>query len=223
MPRQRRFLPPDNYYHIMNRGNNGQPIFTRDSDYRYYLEKLSDLKSEHPFELIHYCLMGTHTHMLVKISKQTDFSIFSKRLNLSYANYYKRNYGLTGHFWQGRFKSQIISGDSYFMQCGKYIELNPARASVVEKPEDYEFSSYRHYALGENNALVTDDMFYNESGADMKDRSKKYRDLIISEIVAESLSGKKIAIGTRNFVYNINKKNKYHLDHKKSPYRQKSG
>lgn len=207
----------------MNRGNNGQTIFTCDDDYRYYLEKLSDLKSEHPFELIHYCLMGTHTHMLVKISKQTDFSIFSKRLNLSYANYYKRNYGLTGHFWQGRFKSQLISGDSYFMQCGKYIELNPVRAKIVEKPGNYEFSSYRHYALGENNTLVSDDMFYNELGSDIKERCKKYRDLIISEIVAENLSGRNIAIGTSNFVYNVNKRNKYHSGHAGSPYRQRSG
>lgn len=223
MPRQKRFLPPDNYYHIMNRGNNGQTIFTCDDDYRYYLEKLSDLKSEHPFELIHYCLMGTHTHMLVKISKQTNFSIFSKRLNLSYANYYKRNYGLTGHFWQGRFKSQIISGDSYFMQCGKYIELNSTRAGIIERPEDYEFSSYKHYAFGENNTLVSDDMLYNELGSDVKQRCKKYRDLIIFEIVAESLSGRKVAIGTSNFVYNMNKKNKYHMDHTGSSYRQRSG
>jgi len=172
MPRQKRFLPPDNYYHIMNRGNNGLVIFTCDEDCRYYLERLSDLRSDHPLEIIHYCLMSTHTHMLVKITKKTNFSLFSKRLNLSYANYYKRNYGLTGHFWQGRFKSQIISKDNYFMQCGKYIELNPVRAGIVEKPEDYEFSSYRHYALGEKNILITDEIFYNELGSNTKVRRK---------------------------------------------------
>ena len=145
MPRQPRFLPPDNYFHIMNRGNNGQHIFTCDEDYAYYLEKLSNLKNEHPFDLYHYCLMGTHVHMLVKTQKETDFSVFSKRLNLSYANYFKRNYGCLGHFWQGRFKSQLIGNDIYFMQCGKYIELNPIRAGMVEDPSEYKWSSYSHY------------------------------------------------------------------------------
>ena len=134
MPRQPRFLPPDNYFHIMNRGNNGHDVFTCDEDYRYYLEKLSALKAEHPFDLYHYCLMGTHVHMLVKTQKETDFSIFSKRLNLSYANYFKKNYGSLGHFWQGRFKSQLIGSDIYFMQCGKYIEMNPLRAGLVNDP-----------------------------------------------------------------------------------------
>lgn len=207
----------------MNRGNNQQRIFPCDDDYRFYLEKLTDLKAEHSFELMHYCLMGTHTHMLVKINKETDFSVFSKRLNLSYANYYKRNYGLTGHLWQGRYKSQIISKDNYFMQCGKYIELNPVRAGTVEKPEDYEFSSYRHYACCENDSLITDDIFYSELGSNKKSRCKKYRALVISEHAKKSMSGKKIAIGSSNFVYNVNKKNKYHQDHDASHYRQSPG
>lgn len=203
----------------MNRGNNGQLIFTCDDDYQYYLEKLSDLKVEHLFDLIHYCLMGTHTHMLVKISKQTDFSIFSKRLNLSYANYYKKEYGLIGHLWQGRYKSQLISSDAYFMQCGKYIELNPLRAGIVQKPGDYKFSSYNHYAFSKNNSLITDDIFYKELGPNEEERGRMYRDLTISEIIADTMNGRKIAIGTSKFVYNTNKKNKYHIKNKNSAYR----
>ena len=220
MPRQPRFLPPGNYYHIMNRSNNGQLIFTCDEDYAFYLEKISDLKTEHPFDLVHYCLMGTHVHTLIKILKETDFSIFSKRLNLTYANYFKRNYGLIGHLWQGRFKSQLISNDIYFMQCGKYIELNPVRAGIVQKPEDYRWSSYNNYAFGQNNLSITEDIFYSELGDNKKEREKNYRELVISELVADSMSGKKIAIGANNFVYNVNKKNKYHIENKGSSYRQ---
>ena len=102
MPRQPRFLPPENYFHIMNRGNNGQHIFTCDEDFTYYLEKLSDLKLEHPFDLYHYCLMNTRVHMLIRTQKETDFSIFSKRLNLSYANYFKKKLWIYWPFLAGQ-------------------------------------------------------------------------------------------------------------------------
>jgi putative transposase len=204
----------------MNRGNNGQHIFTCDEDYSYYLEKLADLKIEHPFDLYHYCLMGTHVHILVRIQKETDFSIFSKRLNLSYANYFKRNYGSLGHFWQGRFKSQLIGNDIYFIQCGKYIELNPVRAGLVEKPEDYKWSSYTHYANSERNKIITDDIFYQDFGPTDAEKQKKYAELILPEAVADSMNGKKFAIGSSSFIHNIDRKNKYHIEHKDSPYRQ---
>lgn len=204
----------------MNRGNNGQLIFNSDDDYTFYLNKLSKLKDEHPFDLIHYCLMGTHTHMLIRISKDTDFSVFSKRLNLSYANYFKRIYGLIGHCWQGRFRSKLISSDSYFLQCGKYIELNPIRSGIIQRPEEYKWSSYSHYASSQENLIVTDNIFYRDLGSNDKERQKKYQDLIVSELVADNMSGEKIAIGTRRFVYNANRRNRYHINHKDSSYRK---
>jgi putative transposase len=206
----------------MNRGNSGQVIFNSPDDYTYYLEKLAELKQEHPFDLVHYCLMDTHTHFLVKIHRDTNFSTFSKRLNLSYANYFKRNYGLIGHFWQGRFKSKLISQDSYLIECGKYIELNPVRAGIVQRPEDYRWSSYGYYAFGRDDALVSEDIFYEASGSNKSDRQKYYRDLIISTMIAEDLDTDRPAVGSSRFVYNTNRKMKYHIRHEKSPYRQSS-
>lgn len=202
----------------MNRGNDGRQIFTCEEDYQYYLDKLLELKTEHPFDLSHYCLMSTHVHFLVKIIKETDFSIFSKRLNLSYTNYFKRNYGALGHFWQGRFKSQLISSDIYLLQCGKYIELNPVRAGIAETPEEYRWSSYQHYSLGKKNHLITQDIFYDEFGKDQEERQKNYSKLMIDEVIATTMSGKNLAIGTKEFVYNVNRKNKYHIDNKNASY-----
>lgn len=70
-----------------------------------------------------------------------------------------------------------------------------------------------------NNPLIQDDMFYEELEDDEKKREKMYRDLIISEKVADSLSGIKIAIGAKEFVYNTNRKNKYHTEHINTAYR----
>lgn len=106
------------------------------------------------------------------------------------------------------------------MQCGKYIELNPMRAGIVERPEEYKWSSYGHYALGRKNSLITDDIFYYESGHDDEERQKNYRGLIVSEAVTDGMRGRKLAIGSDSFVHNIKRKNQYHIEHKQSPYRQ---
>lgn len=222
MPRRPRFLPPDNFYHIMNRGNNHLPIFTCGDDYNFYLTKLADLKHEHPFELYHYCLMDTHIHLLVKILAESDFSNFSKRLNLTYSSYFQRRYGFNGHFWQGRFKSQLIDSDPYLIQCGKYIELNPVRAQIVEKPEDYLWSSYRFYSDGEKNDLITEDIFFEELGKTQEERRENFKDLHIDEIMAGRLDeGDALAVGARPFVYNAVRKARYHETNKNTPYRKR--
>jgi len=71
------------------------------------------------------------------------FSQIMKGINLSYAHHYKNRYKHTGHFWQDRFKSIVISKDEYLLACGSYVELNPVRARMVEDPKEYRWSSYR--------------------------------------------------------------------------------
>ena len=88
--------------------------------------------------------MSNHIYFLIQ-TKNKDFSIFMKKLNLSYYHYFKKKYGWVGHFWQNRFKSQPIGKDEYFIQCRKYIELNPVRANIVKDPKEYPYPSYSHY------------------------------------------------------------------------------
>ena len=76
--------------------------------------------------------MPNHTHMQIKTKSASDFAIFMKKLNLAYFHHYKREYDWVGHFWQDRYKSQPIGKDEYFIQCGKYIELNAVRAGIVK-------------------------------------------------------------------------------------------
>jgi len=162
MPRQPRFLLSQSYYHIITRGNNRNTIFKEKEDYFYFLKLIAKYKKEHPFDLYHYCLMPNHVHLLIQTRNAKDFSVFMKKLNLSYYHYFKKKYGWIGHFWQNRFKSQPVGKDEYFIQCGKYIELNPIRANIVKDPKDYPYSSYNYYANSKENNLLTDDFFYEE-------------------------------------------------------------
>lgn len=185
MPRPPRLLLSHSYYHIMTRGNNKNIVFKKPNDYYYYLDRFADYKKELPFDLFHYSLMPNHVHLLIKTKNALAFAIFMKKINLSYFHYYKNHYNWAGHFWQGRYKSQPVGKDEYFIQCGKYIELNALRGGLIKNPEDYKFSSYRYYAYGERNNLITEDMFYNELDDNKTQRQQAYRDLIVSEFIPE--------------------------------------
>ncbi len=193
----------------MTRGNNRHEVFKSGTDYQYFLELIARYKTEHPFDLYHYSLMPNHTHMLVKTNKASDFSNFMKKLNLAYFHHYHQNYGWIGHFWQDRFKSQPVGKDEYFIQCGKYIELNPVRARIIEKLEDYSYSSYRYYANGVNNPLLTENLLYETFGQNADERQKTYQELVIGDIILDSY--KKKTWGSADERYNERKKFKNHL------------
>ena len=156
MARTARYIPIDSAAHIMSRGNNKQCIFNNDSDKLFYWRLLNELKESNRIKLFHYCIMNNHVHLIVWITMASNLPKFMKQLNLSYFNYYKRVYGYCGHFWQGRYKSNIIENDAHLLHCGKYIELNPVRAGIVSNPEEYLFSSYRHYSLNQADEVVSD-------------------------------------------------------------------
>jgi len=170
----------------MTRGNNRNVVFRSDEDYQYYLSLVTKYKLEHPFDLYHYCLMPNHTHFLIQTKKASDFSIFMKKLNLAYFHHFNREYSWVGHFWQDRYKSQPVGKDAYFIQCGKYIELNPVRAHIVEKPESYRYSSYGFYAQGKSDHLITPDFIYEELGHTDQERQKQYREIIVDQIIEDS-------------------------------------
>ena len=197
------------YYHIIARGNNRLEIFKVKNDFQYYLDLISRYKPNHPFDLFHYCLMPNHIHFLIKTNKASDFSNFMKRMNLAYFYHYKTLYGWVGHLWQDRFRSQLVGKDEYFIQCGKYIELNPIRAKLVQKPEDYRWSSYNFYTQGEDNNLITEDLFYQDLGKNILERQLKYSKIMIDEIVLKNYS--KIVWGTDYQKHQENKKIKYNL------------
>jgi len=161
-------------------------VFKEEDDYLRYLDLIGKYKDFHLFDLYHYCLMPNHTHFLTRTKSAKDFAIFMKKLNLAYFAYFKKKYRWDGHLWQGRYKSQPVGKDEYLMQAGKYIELNPVRARLVEKPEDYIFSSHRHYALGEVNPLLTDDIFYEELAGNDAARRAKYKELVVADEITQT-------------------------------------
>lgn len=124
-----------------------------------------------------------------------------KQLNLCYFNYYKKKYDYSGHLWQGRFKSNIIETDSYLLQCGKYIELNPVRAGIVNLPEEYRFSSYNHYAKGIPDSVVTKNPVYIGLSESSEERRKQYIEFVVDNSIMDTKRlAKQLFIGSETFV-----------------------
>jgi len=130
-------------YHIINRGNNHQPIFFYDDDYQFFLEALKIAKEKYPCKIYSFVLMTNHIHLLLEsVEESKNLAYFMKHITQRHGQYINRHYKRSGTLWEGRFKSSPISTDHYLLACSRYIEMNPVRAGIVKLPEDYYFSSY---------------------------------------------------------------------------------
>jgi putative transposase len=144
MPRRQVILQTGNYYHVYNRGNNRQLIFFERDNYIYFLRQLRNHLIENGVDLIAYCLMPNHYHLLVYL-KTDRFSQLMQSFTLSYVKAINKRYQRVGSLFQGRFEAIHVNREEYLLHLTRYIHLNPVRANIVEKAENWEFSSYQEY------------------------------------------------------------------------------
>lgn len=144
MVRKNTLWYPESTHHITSRGNRKGEIFIQNDDYKVYLSILKEVKKKLPFELYCYCLMTNHVHLQIK-TLEDNISSIMKRINQTYAQYFNSKYDLTGHVFQGRYHSEIVSDDAQMLMTNQYIHLNPVRANMVKRPEEYPYSSYGFY------------------------------------------------------------------------------
>jgi putative transposase len=156
MSRQVRQLSTTGFYHVVLRGINRQHLFEEESDFTYFLNGLQQIKDEMVFELHAYCLMSNHVHMLLRENQMGDISLIMKRLLTKYVMYFNRKYQRNGALIASRYKSIPVEVDEYFIPLLRYIHQNPVKAGMVEKMEDYKYSSYKEYL---NNRILADTAF----------------------------------------------------------------
>lgn len=168
--------------HIIQRGNNRSACFFSDDDYLFYLSQLQRICRNEGISVHAYVLMTNHVHLLITPTTSEGASQLMKNLGQSYVQYINRAYGRSGTLWDGRFRSCLVEAESYLLSCQRYIELNPVRAKMVARSEDYPWSSYRANAQGENNALLTPHPCYKTLGLNNIDRQAHYRELFLNQI-----------------------------------------
>ncbi|MCG6870584.1 MAG: transposase [Gammaproteobacteria bacterium] len=189
MARLPRFVLAGHPQHVVIRGNNREPIFYANEDYRFYLEKLKQACDRHACDLHAYVLMTNHVHLLITPNQDNSLSKAIQMLGRYYVQYFNYSYQRTGTLWEGRFKAALIDSEAYALTCYRYIELNPVRAQgMVEHPGEYPWSSYRRNALGEPDKLITPHTLYQSLGRNEPARQKAYRALFKARIPEKTLA-----------------------------------
>jgi len=142
MPRQLRLRSTDHLYHVTARGVARREIFRSDTDGRVFLSTLGEVITERGWHCHCYCLMPNHYHLLVD-TPRGDLPEGMRDLNSSYATRFNTAHELTGHVFQGRYGSELVRSDPHALEVSRYIPLNPVRAGLRPRPEDWPWSSYR--------------------------------------------------------------------------------
>ncbi|MDQ7089501.1 MAG: transposase [Methylococcales bacterium] len=209
MPRKPRISPIGIPQHVIVRGNNRQVCFTNENDMTFYLNCLKNYSKKHDLQIHAWVLMTNHIHLLCTPMKKNSVSKTMQDVGRLYVCYFNRTYHRTGTLWEGRYKSSLVQSDYYLLAVYRYIELNPLRASMVNDPADYAFSSYQINALGKPSDLCTPHSEYLSLGDNDKKRQKKYKLLfkqrldnkLINDI--RKITNKGMAIGNDNFIAQI--------------------
>jgi putative transposase len=177
MPRLPRLFLAGQPNHVIQRGNNRGAIFFAEDDRRRYLAWLGEALASEGCALHAYVLMTNHVHLLVTAVAEQAIPRVLQSLGRRYVRHVNQRYGRSGTLWEGRFKSTIVDSETYLLACHRYIESNPLRARMVADAADYRWSSYRHNALGEADALLTRHAVYEALGGSSEARCAAYRAL----------------------------------------------
>ena len=140
MPRIARVVVPGLPHHVTQRGNRRDVVFFSDDDRRRYLQLLLEYSVKHELEILAYCLMTNHVHLVGIPARADSLSLVMKPLDLRYSQHVNWTQAISGHLWQGRFFSCPLD-EEHLWAAIRYVERNPVRARIVRRAENYAWSS----------------------------------------------------------------------------------
>lgn len=161
MPRLSRIVFAGVPHHVTQRGNRRETVFFTDEDRHAYLDALREYCRKHRVEVLAYCLMSNHIHLIAVPERDDGLERVLRPLHMRHAQRVNRNRDWKGHLWQGRFFSSPLD-EQYLWAAIRYVERNPVRAKMVRKAENYAWSSAAGHC-----GLRTDTLL-NESSAWLK-------------------------------------------------------
>ena len=174
--------------HVVQRGNDRQPCFFAEADYRRYLVNLREASLRHGCAVHAYVLMTNHVHLLVTPGTVGAVSRMMQTLGRHYVPYINSTYRRTGSLWEGRYKSCMVESESHLLTCYRYIELNPVRAAMVCGPDEYPWSSHHRNALGTDDPVLHPHPCYLSLATSDEQRRAVYLDLFREAIDPERIT-----------------------------------
>ena len=153
MSRLPRMVLPGVPHHVTQRGNRRERTFFEDGDYALYLDLLAEGASRAGVEVWSYCLMPNHVHIVAVPRDADGLGRAFRHVHRHYTGYINARLRVTGHLWQGRFSS-VAMDEAHLHAALRYVALNPVRAGLVMRPEDWQWSSVRaHYAARDDGVV----------------------------------------------------------------------
>ena len=148
MPRTARASLGNWCYHVLNRGNGRAEVFHKEDDYAAFVALFEPACERLRMRIVGYCLMPNHFHLVLWPHGDGDLGRWMQWLMTAHVRRYHRHYASSGHVWQGRFKAFPIQQDEHFLTVLRYLERNPLRARLVQRAEDWTWSSLRQRLAG---------------------------------------------------------------------------
>ena len=212
MPRQARIVIPGIVHHITQRGNYRQKIFDKDIHYKQYAEWINEYIGEFKLDILAYCLMSNHVHFLAIPKRKDDLANVFKSLHVKYSHYINKQRKAKGHLWQGRFYSCLLD-EKHLYRAIRYIENNPVRAKLVKQAWNYNYSSALDHVGEREKSLINLSKYKTINKKDWKEYLKETDSQITEEIRLKTNRG--LAVGTKEFILDLEKKLKRSLECRK--------
>lgn len=208
MARPLRIEYPGAFYHVTSRGNEQKDVFKSQRDREKFLEYLASATSRYGAVVHAYCLMSNHYHLLLETPEE-NLSQIMRHINGAYTTYFNVKRKRAGHLFQGRYKAILVEADQYATELSRYIHLNPVRAGMAVKPEEYKWSSYRSY-ISRDKAIewLKTEFILGYFGGKVPDANNKYRQFVEDLLDSEYDSPLKATVastilGSEGFVREI--------------------
>ncbi|HRD03003.1 MAG TPA: transposase [Candidatus Saccharicenans sp.] len=161
MPRMARIVVPGIPHHIIQRGHRSEVVFFKKEDRQTYLKILANFARKYGVEIWSYCLMTNHIHLVAIPSTSDSLAKLMRQVHKNYTMVINIRNNWKGTLWQGRYLSYPMD-ERYLYKCVRYIERNPVRAKIVERPEDYPWSSARAHVFGLADEVLSDSSFLQQ-------------------------------------------------------------
>lgn len=192
--------------HVIQRGNDRTATFRVPEDYLVFLTFLRRASDTSGVRVHAFALMTNHVHLLVTPETAKSLPRMMQAVGSSYVPYFNKRHQRSGTLWEGRYRAFAIETEQYLLTCLRYVECNPVRAGMVDRPEQYPWSSYRANAFGIEDPLVTTHPYFTALWGGGEERRENYRRLCGMELAQEELAAIRDAsqngwaLGAQDFV-----------------------
>ncbi len=176
-------------HHVVQAGNNRSKVFSDEKDMLVYLGLLKKYTEKWVCPVLAYCLMPDHVHLLVKPREDSSLAKTMQGITLCYTQYSNKKYNKSGRLWESRYYSCIVDKENYLWTVARYIEQNPIRSGIVDKEEEYPYSSARAHITGMADKVLGEEIFGEEG-------RREYVDFLHSHVSDEEIN--KIRYSTRS-------------------------